>query len=98
MDIEQIKLIVDLIKDLGVQGKEGLIWWLMIKEVLPVIAWSSFGFTLITLLYRLSKSFTRDSDLIEIRSVLFPRLSGYLTDKEVADIKQKINRLKGLEK
>lgn len=94
MDIEQVKLIIDLIKDLGVQGKEGLIWWLIIKEVLPLIAWSAFGFTTITFAYRLLYSVSYGAPLLALRKKLFPHLSGYLTESEVNDIIQEVSRLK----
>lgn len=94
MDIEQVKLIVDLIKDLGVQGKEGLIWWLIIKEVLPLIAWSAFGFTTITFAYRLLHSCSYGAPLLTLRKKLFPHIGGYLSDEEVRDIVQEVCRLK----
>lgn len=98
MDIEQVKLIVDLIKDLGVQGKEGLIWWLVIKEVLPLIAWSAFGFTLLTFTYRLLFSFSYATPLLKLRRMLWPAYRGPLTGDEIEEIETEVMRLKGLDK
>lgn len=95
MDIEQVKLIVDLIKDLGVQGKEGLIWWLVIKEVLPLVAWTSFGFTVITLAYQFLRGLGWENEMKEIRRLLCPHFSGYMTSQEYFAVIQEIQKLKG---
>ena len=37
MDIEQLKLVLDLLRDLGSNGQTAVIWWLVLDNVMPII-------------------------------------------------------------
>jgi len=39
MDIEQLKLVLETVQQLGAQGKEAFIWWIVLDKVLPVLGW-----------------------------------------------------------
>jgi len=39
MDIEQLKLVLETVQQLGAQGKEAFIWWVVLDKVLPVLGW-----------------------------------------------------------
>lgn len=39
MDIEQLKLVIEAVQQLGAQGKEAFIWWVVLDKALPGVVW-----------------------------------------------------------
>lgn len=39
MTIEEMKMLVDMISTLGMQGKEAFIWWVVLDKIPPFIIW-----------------------------------------------------------
>jgi len=96
VEIEQLKMVIELIQQLGVQGKEAFIWWLVLDKVLPVLAWLltlvTVGFTVIKVIRMVSGEEDR---LRSIRDALRVGSSGCFTDYEYREIMRKIDDLMG---
>lgn len=39
MGTEELRMLLDTLKQLGVEGKEAFIWWLIFDKALPVFGW-----------------------------------------------------------
>jgi hypothetical protein len=78
MEIEQLKMVIELIQQLGVQGKEAFIWWLVLDKVLPVLGWLltlvAFGYTALKIIGLVSG---KEAQLRSIRDALGVGCSGY---------------------
>lgn len=53
MTTENIKTVMDMISQLGVNGKEAFVWYLMCAEVLPTMIGATVGLIVLYVAYRL---------------------------------------------
>ena len=94
MEIEQLKMVIELISQLGVHGKEAFIWWLVLDKVLPVIGW---GITLVAFSYTILKVIKEvsghENHLQSIRDVLGVGCPGKFMPSEYHDVMRKIRQL-----
>lgn len=97
MNTEEIKMIVDMIAQLGTQGKEAFIWWLVMDKVLP---WT-LGFMLISscvyFITRIIRN-SRESDQLELkfREWCDTLGSSYFHGHQRDDSMRKIGRIVGV--
>ena len=95
--MDDIKLIVDMITQLSGEGKEIFLWGLFIDKGLNALIASSFMWLLYRVVYYTFKTWetAQQNDLLtntntqrlqEIRDLILPDESGYVTDLEYRNI------------
>ena len=95
MDMEQLKMVLETIQQLGMQGKEAFIWWLVLDKALPVLGWMIFMCFLLVVIYWTIRAIMNHNDyytaITQIREVLcLPRRWQYDDD----DLDSMIAKLK----
>lgn len=94
MDIEQLKLVVEAISQLGIQGKEAFIWWLLFDKLLPVICWLTSLVIVGVGILKLVRIFSGNEQKLEaLRDMLEVGSPGILTEEEFDSIVRKIRWL-----
>ena len=95
--MEELKLILDMITLLSGEGKEIFLWWLFVDKGLHALVTSSFVWLLYRVVYYTFKTWatTQQNDLLthtnsqrlqEIRNLILPHESGYVSDREYLNI------------
>lgn len=92
MDIEQLKLVMDTLAQMGAQGKEAFIWWLIFDKALvplvclliaPMVVWGLIKFLGTT---------GHEQKLRTIRDAMGIGTYGWFMEHEFREIMQRINR------
>jgi len=95
MNIEELKMVMDTVAQLGESGKAAFIWWLVLDKLTPAIAWLVCA-GLAFLLGRRAMGLFISGPSAYFRS-LRVRLrigsSGELTDFEIKQIQERINQI-----
>jgi hypothetical protein len=89
-------MVIELIQQLGVQGKEAFLWWLALDKVLPVLGWLltlvAFGHTAIKIIGMVSG---KEGQLRSIRDALGVGCSGQFIDSQYTQVMREIDDLMG---
>lgn len=99
MDMEQFKMVLEAVQQLGIQGKEAFIWWLVFEKALPVIGWLLTLPCLMALIYWLIKSIRLSNEdtqrLQQLRDVLCPEdAGGYVRGSEFRKMMEEARSIK----
>lgn len=99
MDIEQLKLVVEAISQLGIQGKEAFIWWLLFDKMLPVICWlTTLVFVGVCIFKLVRLLHGNEGKLMDIRDMLEVGSPGFFTEEEFGSVVREIRRLQEIAK
>lgn len=97
MDIEELKLILDTVRDVSGDIQVFAIWWLVLKEVLPIVGLlATLGIILRIVRVTLSAFMSgdlNDGTLREIRDLLGIGCLGPLTPPEREEVLRTVRRL-----
>ena len=101
MDMEQLKMILDLFGTVTGQAKEVAIWYFVLHFVMEMIGKLGFALAVGAICYTgyrialLVKESQDDGQWIrQIRDAMFPNYGGYVSRSEVSEIITKIHELK----
>jgi len=99
MNIEEIKLITDMLTTIGATGKEAFIWFLIMKYGISAALWLVLFPTTMYTLYKIAHMVIgedfREARLQTIRDLVLPnRHSGPMVSSEYTAVIAEINRLK----
>lgn len=92
MNPENLKMVTDAIVSLGVNGKDAFIWWVILKEGLPVLGWLLTFAGLLWIIPKLVSQF-RDQTLENIRDLLGVGSRGEITDQEKRDVMEELGKM-----
>lgn len=56
MSTEELKLIIDAIRQLGAEGKSAFVWWLVVDKVVPTLGWLLTWGSLLLVVMRIVKT------------------------------------------
>ena len=72
MNIEQLKMVIDLLQSVGLEGKELFIWWMALTKGIPAVfglIWSAIAVFLISKCFRLIAEQTKINQLRDAAGV-----------------------------
>ena len=96
MNLDELKLIVDLIGNLGTQGKEAFIWWLVFDNVPWFLIWCGIISAIVYIVKKcvsLGEQSNHDEFFVEMRDTLKTGSSGSLFVSETIATKAKLREL-----
>ena len=93
MDIEQLKLVLSTLLQLGEGSKEVAIWWLMLDKVLPVVVWLLILGAVVYLVLRIIPMLTLSDPICELRDRLGIGSSGSHSNWERRETFKRLNKL-----
>ena len=99
MNIEEIKLITDMLTTIGATGKEAFIWFLVMKYGISAALWLVLFPTTMYTLYKIARMIngyeSSETRLQTLRDLVLPgRYSGPVYPSEYNAVIAEINRLK----
>lgn len=95
MNIEEIKIITDMIVSLGAQGKEAFIIWLVMTQGISLIKLLSFFAAIVYCVNRIVRVVFLEDHMREVYKIVVGCDCGYFFDKSSIDkIKDKLNERK----
>lgn len=95
MDIEQLRLVMETLAQMGAHGKEAFIWWLFFDKALPSIVWLILlPCVLITASRVISRMSENEQRLRNIRDILGIGCAGYVSIHEFNDIVKELKKIK----
>ena len=93
MDIESLKIILDVVKSVSGTAQTITIAWLVLDKLIPILAWVLFGFGVLRLLSKLITNLNSYNDMCNIRDSLNIGVPGVLEPQERKLVMQKIYEL-----
>ena len=94
MDAEQIKLIMEMLAQMGANGKEAFIWWLVFDKALgPVVSLILVPFSAWVLINLFGRYSENEQRLRAIRDAMGVGTRGIVTEEEAREIMRRINRV-----
>lgn len=99
MNLEQLQLIMNTLSQMGEQGKEAFIWWLVLDKALPYLAWLIILPMVLYAVFRLARLITKASDsqdwLRQLDQEIRPAKYAVWTDsRDVMAMLEEIRKLK----
>jgi hypothetical protein len=92
MNIEELTLVMDTLRQLGGDGKEAFIWWLMFDKVLPIIAWLTALAILMVPIRWMLASMHGTSYLCSLRDRLDIGSPGHLNMSELTQVQRVVDK------
>jgi len=94
MDIEKLKMVIDLLTQMGAQGGDLFVWYIVVINIIEPIIWASM---LVAIAWIASRVVMRCSNAVkwckESRSALRVGCSGALSEDEQRQAVDRINQL-----
>lgn len=96
MNIEELKLILEAVSQLGAQGKEAFIWWLILETVPSFLIWSGIVgaiYYVISTMRRSALFGATEEFFKDTRDILGIGCGGYLTQHEMTHTQARLREL-----
>lgn len=96
--MEQLQLVLQAMQTMGEAGKEAFLWWLLAAKVLPSVCMTAAVLYLFRLIrWGVSMEYNKGFGQ-EIRDMLSIGSSGYVSDREKVQVRERVRNLLAMER